>query len=285
MKVLKIIGLSLLGIILVLAIAIALFIYKMGSGFDSFETDPPDLPSDLGSKAILVFSKTNGFRHGGAIEASYPVYRQLARENDWSIFETDNGAVFSEEILKKFKVVVWNNTTGRVLIEEQRQALRDYLEGGGGFVGVHGAGDHSHHWDWYEDEVINARFSHHNISLELETASLSLERDTSNLAVSEGLPTAMSHQDEWYVFYDNPRENGSTVLYTVDENTFDVSGNLGFLVTDKDFGMGEDHPIVWYHELKAGRVFYSALGHHGAAFDNRDHQQILENGITWAGNF
>ena len=282
-KVLKIVGISLLSIIILLFIAVSLFLYKMGPGFDKFEEEPPSLPADLGTNAILIFSKTNGFRHGGAIEASLPVYRKIARENGWSIFVTDNGAVFNPAQLSRFKVVVWNNATGKVLTDEQRTAFRNYLENGGGFVGVHGAGDHSHRWDWYEDEVINARFSHHNIQLELDTATMHLETDTSNLAISAGLPPSLIHQDEWYVFYDNPRENGSTVLYTVDENTFNVSGNIRFLVTDKDFGMGDDHPIVWYHELKRGRVFYSALGHHAGAFDSEAYRQILENGIEWAG--
>lgn len=101
--------------------------------------------------------------------------------------------------------------------------------------------------------------------------------------ITHGLATTLSHADEWYVFYNNPRENNSKVVYTVDEKTFDTSGNLSFLIRDKDFGMGEDHPIVWYHDLKKGRVLYSALGHHARAFNSPNHQRLLENGIRWAG--
>ena len=69
-----------------------------------------------------------------------------------------NGAVFNPEQLAKFDVVIWNNSTGRVLTDEQRAAFKAYIENGGGYVGIHGAGDHSHHWDWYEDELVGARF-------------------------------------------------------------------------------------------------------------------------------
>lgn len=284
-KLLKIVGLSLLGLVVLIVVGISLFIYQMGNGFDTFEEIPPQLPADLGENTVLIFSKTNGFRHGEAIKASLPVYQKLALENNWTLFETENGAVFNEEQLKQFKVVIWNNVTGKVLTEKQREAFRKYLENGGGFLGIHGAGDHSHQWDWYEDEVLRARFSHHNIATELETATLYLETDTAYSALSEKLEQTLSHQDEWYVFYNNPREKGSTVLYTVDEKTFNTSGNLGFLITDKDFGMGEDHPIVWYHELKQGRVFYSALGHHGKAFNSKNYQQILKNALLWLGRF
>jgi len=284
-KFLKIAGLTLLGIILLIVGALALFIYDIGPGFDKFEDTPPKLPADLGSQSVLIFSKTNGFRHSDAIEASLPLYRKITRSNGWSIFETENGAVFNAEQLSRFQVVVWNNVTGKVLTDPQREAFRQYLENGGGFVGVHGAGDHSHQWGWYEDEVIRAAFSHHNIELKLDTAMLYLETDTSNLAISQNLPEQVSHQDEWYVFYNNPREKGSTVLYTVDENTFNTSGNIPLLVSDKDFGMGEDHPIVWYHELDSGRIFYTALGHHAGAFEQAFYQRLLENAIRWAGRF
>ncbi len=285
-KILIIIGSTILGLILIAFISISLFIYNMGDGFDTFEDTPPQLPANLNEKAILIFSKTNGFRHGDAIEAAISLYRQQAAANGWTLFETENGAVFNQEQLSRFKVVVWNNTTGKVLTEDQRAAFKQYLERGGGFVGVHGAGDHSHQWDWYEDEVIRAHFSHHNIAWDLDTGTLYLETDTAYADLSQGLLPSLEHQDEWYVFYDNPREHGCHILYTADEKTFSTNGNIGFLVTDKDFGMGEDHPIVWYHELEGeGRVFYSALGHHAEAFDSENYQRVLENGIRWVGRF
>lgn len=86
------------------------------------------------------------------------------------------------------------------------------------------------------------------------------------------------------LFNNNPRDKAFIPVYTVDENTFDPSGNLGSLVTDKDFGMGDDHPIVWYKELPGGgRSFYSALGHSGAAFAEEKLLGLLQRGIEWAG--
>ena len=91
--------------------------------------------------------------------------------------------------------------------------------------------------------------------------------------------------DEWYCFYDNPRAQTSSVLYTVDEATYDLSGNIGFLVKDKNWGMGQDHPIVWYHEQKEGKVFYTALGHSPTTFRHQNFQQLLTNAIQWTANF
>lgn len=281
-KVLKVVALSLGGLLLVGAIGLGLFIYKIRYGFNTYETEPPTLPTDL-QDAVLVFSKTNGFRHGEAIAASLPTFEKMAADQGWPLFVSDNGAVFNPEQLARFRVVVWNNTSGKVLNEAQRDAFRRYLEGGGGYVGIHASGDNSHHWDWYEQEVIGAHFSHHPLHPQLQTATMYLEADAADTQLAPALPARWKREEEWYIFYDNPRARGSQVLFTVDESTIKPSGNVPLLATDKDWGMGDDHPIVWSHAVGAGRAFYSALGHQGAAFQEPEHLQLLENAIRWAG--
>lgn len=282
-KFLKIVGISLAALVLVAAIGIGLFIYKVRYGFNFYETTSPELPANLTENGVLIFSKTNGYRHAGAIEASLPVFQQMAEENDWSIFITDNGAVFNPEQLARFSVVVWNNTSGKVLNDEQRQAFRAYLEGGGGFVGIHAAGDNSHQWEWYEQEVIGADFSHHPLDPQIQKSMLYLEPDQANHELAEDLPARWEREEEWYVFATNPRDSEASVLYTLDESLINPSGNIGFLVTDKDWGMGDDHPIVWYRTVGRGRAFYSALGHQATAFEEPFHIEMLENAIRWAG--
>lgn len=284
-RVIKIVIFSLVGGLLLVVTGGGALVYKARYGFNFYETTPPALPADLGEDAVLIFSKTNGYRHGDAIEASLPAFEKMAADNGWSLFVTDNGAVFNPEQLRRFRVVVWNNTSGKVLREEQRRAFRDYLEVGGGFVGIHAAGDNSHQWDWYEQWVIRAHFSHHPLSPQIQAATLYLEADAAQHVLAKDLPARWPREEEWYMFFDNPRKQASQVLYTLDETDIDPSGNLAFLVTDKDWGMGDDHPVVWYHEVGEGRAFYSALGHQAAAFREAAHLTMLENGIRWAGQF
>ena len=56
-----------------------------------------------------------------------------------------------------------------MLTDDQRTIFKQWIEDGGGFIGVHAAGDDSHQWAWYEDEVLQAHFSHHNIGQDLDT--------------------------------------------------------------------------------------------------------------------
>ena len=175
-KAFKIILFSVLGLLVLLVAAGAVFFYKIQNGFPvSYETEKPTINFPANQPAILVFSKTTGFRHGESIEASKPVFKEIGQRNGWFVYETEVGGIFNPEQLKRFKAVVFNNSTGRVLNDEQQQALGQYVEEGGTLLGVHGSGDNSHHWPWYETNLLGTQFSHHPIEPHLQTTDVHIE--------------------------------------------------------------------------------------------------------------
>ena len=95
------------------------------------ESVPPELPTDLASPALLLFSKTNGFRHEEAIDAGLPALEEIARARGWGLFATENGAVHNSEQLARFDVIVWFQVSGDVLDDQQRSALQSWIESGG----------------------------------------------------------------------------------------------------------------------------------------------------------
>ena len=283
-KFLKFLLYGFLSLLLLGIIGMGAFVYKVKYGFPFYDSTPPTLSVEMNNFSVLLFSKTNGFPHSEAIASAIPAFEKMAKKNDWSIYTTNNAAIFNPEQLAKFDVVIWSNATGRNLTDEQRMAFKQYMENGGGFLGIHGTGDASHHWDWYYQTLIGAHFSHHPLSPQIQAANLHLACDSTSSYPCLGLPTTFKRSDEWYVFYDNPRANGFNVLYTLEEKGVEMSGNIKFLVDDKDFGMGADHPIIWYKCLpNGGRTFYSAMGHTGASFQEPIHLEILEKGIQWVG--
>ena len=282
-KFLKIFGLIVLALVLLLGGAAAFFINRITNGKQVYETESPELPA-LPGYSVLIFSKTNAFRHGEAIEASLPVFQQIADQAGWSIFFTDNGAVHNSQQLAQFDVVVWNNVSGQVLTEEQRTAFRSYLEGGGGYVGIHAAGDFSHKWPWYYESLLGTEFTHHTLRPQFPEGTLTLEvPDSSAQTLAEEMPESWTKTEEWYNFKESPRKKGAQILYHLDEADINFDGSVPLLRPDRDFSMGEDHPIVWYKPIGAGRMFYSGLGHQGETFGNPTHQQLLRNAISWAG--
>lgn len=249
-------------------------------GVKVYESVPPALPANLPRPAILVFSKTNGFRHEEAIPAANALFTQLAKTNGWGIFETENGATFSPDILAKFDAVVFNNVSGDVFTPAQRAAFKSYLENGGGFVGIHGAGgDMKYAWPWYVDDVIGAQFIGHPMSPQFQHATVRIENATHPATL--GLPSEWQRTDEWYSFAASARKPGVTVLATLDEGSYNPKGMFG-----QELRMGKDHPIVWSRCVgpeghKRGRVFYSAIGHTATSYAEPNYRAMLLGATNW----
>ncbi len=177
---LRVIARIFLGLFVVLLVLIGWSGYQyymaFGGGGNVYESVPPVLPAKLNPTAILIFTKTNGYRHGPAIVASSAALQAIAAKNGWSSYVTENGAVFSPAQLARFKAVIWDNTSGDTLLPAQRAAFRDYIEKGGGFVGIHAAGgDPSYIWRWYVDTLIGAQFVGHPMFPQFQSAVVDIE--------------------------------------------------------------------------------------------------------------
>lgn len=255
------------------------FIYKVKNGFPvSYETEIPIIQFPEGKRNVLLFSKATGFRHGASIDAGKDVFASLAKKNDWFLYTTDEGGAFNAEQLAKFDAVIFNNSTGRVLNDEQQRSLETYVEQGGNLVGIHGAGDDSHHWDWYINNLLGSEFSHHPLDPQLQEAVIALN-PVPDSVIRAGLPATWTHTDEWYVFYENPRAKGFSILFTIDGERIRPSGNMLWM-RDKDFGMGKDHPVAWYRTVGKGRTFYTSMGHDAGAWKQEAFVRMLENFVN-----
>lgn len=239
---------------------------------------PPEISAEIARPAVLVFSKTNGFRHSEAIEMGVPVFEELAGRRGWGGFATENGAVHSREQLARFDAVVWFNVSGDVLAEDQRVALLDWIRGGGGFFGIHGTGgDSSYAWDEHPKTLVGAQFVGHPMGPQFQQATVRIE--AKEHPVVRHLRESWVRTDEWYSFAQSPRGPGVEVLATLDESTY--SPRMKIAVIDRDLRMGEDHPIIWTHCIGRGRALYSALGHQAEAYAEPQHVRLLEEGIAW----
>ena len=237
-----------------------------------YDSAPPEIPADIkGPNAILIFSKTNGYREEPAIQASNAALVAITKKRGWPSYVTENAAVMNADQLGRFKLVIWNNTSGDLLTEPQRAAFKTWMENGGAFVGTHGAGgDPKYEWAWYPETLIGAQFTSHS-SQQLGTVRI---EDTKS-PITKGLPAVWPRtvRDEWYAFKDNPRgKPGFHILAVADESTYDPQRST----------MGADHPMVWTHCVGKGPVFYSAIGHSAETYSEPNHLLLLENAIAWA---
>lgn len=112
-----------------------------------YDDDRPTFILPKGKPRILLFEKMTGFRDGPSVEAAHAAFLDMAKRHGWAMVATDRGGAISPAILSRFDAVIWNNVSGDVLTLTQREALKSYIERGGGFVAVHGsAGDPAYFW-------------------------------------------------------------------------------------------------------------------------------------------
>jgi cytochrome c len=96
---------------------------------------------------VLVFSRTTGYRHN-SIESGIAAVQKLGRENGFAIEATEDASAFTERNLKRFRAVVFLNTTGDILDARQQDAFERFIQAGGGWVGIHSATDTEYEWPW-----------------------------------------------------------------------------------------------------------------------------------------
>ncbi|MCO8271636.1 ThuA domain-containing protein [Actinoplanes sp. TRM 88003] len=214
--------------------------------------------------SVLVFSKTAAFRHD-AIPAGIAAVQQLGAANGFSVDATEDGAAFTDANLAKYKAVIWMSTTGDVLNAEQQAAFERYIQGGGGYAGVHAASDTEYSWPWY-GELVGAYFNAHPAN---QQATVKVEDHAHPSTAS--LPDKWSRFDEWYNFRTNPRSKVH-VLASLDETSY----------TPGTGAMGSDHPTAWCRDYDGGRTWYTGGGHTQASYSDPQFLAHLLGGIQTA---
>jgi type 1 glutamine amidotransferase len=218
-----------------------------------------------GAGRVLVFSKTAAFRHD-SIPDGIAAIRGLGAEHGFAVDATEDASVFDDTRLAPYGAVVFLSTTGDILDERQQAAFQRYIQGGGGFVGMHSAADTEYDWAWYGG-LVGAYFQGHPA---IQPASVVVVDRVH--PSTRTLPTRWDRTDEWYNFRSNPRARVH-VLATADETTY--SGGE----------MGADHPIAWCQFYDGGRAWYTALGHTRESYSDTLFLRHLLGGIQFAAGF
>ncbi len=213
---------------------------------------------------VLIFSKTAGYRHA-SIEPGIKAVKQLGKQHGFQVEATEDASIFNEDALKNFEVVMFLNTTGDILNQQQQTQLERFIQAGGGFVGVHAAADTEYDWPWY-GKLVGAYFTSHPNDPNVREATLDIV--DAEHAATETLPTHWTRSDEWYNYKTINDENN--VLIKIDESTYEGGTN------------GERHPIAWYKEYGGGRAFYTGLGHTPETYADSLYLEHLAGGIQYA---
>ncbi len=223
---------------------------------------------------VLVFTKTTGYRHEGAITNGKVMITALGSTNGYTTVNTENPADFTDANLANYKVVVWANTSGNnILSTAQKVSFEKFILNGGGFVGIHAASDtyRDKSWPWFNDlvgAIVQNCPNHTTQGLQGTMDVL----DQSNETVNH-LGATWTKGEEWYYW----RNTGC--------GGYLFNGNINLLRVRATGGNPDDEarPTTWYKEYKGGRSFYTALGHDGSDYiANSNFGKMIAKAIVWA---
>jgi len=210
---------------------------------------------------VLIFCRTVGYHHA-SIPAGIDAIIKLGEENHFDVDTTTNPLNFTDENLKQYAAVIFLNTSGDVLEDDQQTIFENYIKHGGGFVGVHSATDTEPEWNWY-GRLVGAYYKSHP---EIQPATLRIVNP--NHLATKDLPTTWKRTDEWFNF--GWYNDDIKFLIVIEEGSYAGGKN------------GGEHPISWYHNFDGGRSFYTGLGHTIESYSEPLFLKHLLGGIEYA---
>jgi len=232
-------------------------------------------------KALLI-TETAGWHHE-SIPNGITAIENLADRHNFDLKLQQEAIPITDEGLKDIDVVIFLSTTADIFDENEQQAFGRFIRSGKGYVGIHAAADTEYDWAWYT-QLVGRMFHIHPAQ---QTAVLTIENH--NFPGLEHFPDRLLWTDEWYEFGEE-KTPGLKYLVAVDENTYDPvvtwkgrdRDSNGNTIDRVGKGMGDFHPISWYHEFDGGRAFYTALGHIKKVYENQWFLDHLYGGIYYA---
>jgi type 1 glutamine amidotransferase len=216
---------------------------------------------------VLVYIKNGeGFVHK-SIPAGVEALRKLSVEQGFHIDVSEDPSIFYDENLQKYHAIIFANTNNDVFdTDEQRIAMKRYVQAGGGFVGIHIAIGTERNWTWFK-QMIGGTFDRHPPYQKFQVKAI----DRSHPSVTH-LPERWTIEDEpYYVKEYNPEVR---VLVAHDLTT----------ITDrqeKPNDFGKYYPAVWCNTFDGGRQWFTSFGHDDHIYQDPLFMQHILGGIKW----
>ena len=203
---------------------------------------------------LLVFIGTEGIYHDHVGQGKF-IADMLSQSDGISADVERNYQILSKN-LDDYDALLFYTDIG-VLTSAQETKLLDFINRGGGFIGLHTAAASFRKCEGYHD-MLNAFFDGHSKNMDFAVNIIDNKEP-----ITQGLEDFVVTDELYYLKHD------PTISH--------------HLMEAYDPAKDEVHVIAFTHEYGNGRVFYFALGHDMVATKNPSFQKILRRGVLWSG--
>lgn len=211
---------------------------------------------------ILVLSGSNhGFDKSAPVIAAF-----LSQQADMQVTVSDDKSTLAAPQLNEYDACIFGTGFTRGsrqddgtikrepdLTPAQEAGLFSFVESGKGLVGIHGTA-----W-WIGGRAVDLIGGHANWHPPGLTFTVNIE--TPNHPITTGIHD-FEVEDEIYI--------------SAYEPTLQILASAQW--------HGRAHPMAWVKSFGQGRVFYTTLGHTADTFMRPAMQQLVTQGVRWAGN-
>jgi len=240
-------------------------------------TDPVVAP--LQPRRVLIYSATAGFRHGSIPTGLYALTKLGQQTGAYEAVVSDDPANFEPDALRQFDTVVLLNSTGNIFMppDNNRVSVRDqftdaqwawlqqrnnrllnqlvdYVEAGGGLVGIHAATDACYGHQRY-GQSMGGYFAGHPWWANMDVTIVVEDPEHAvNRAAFDGVDD-IKIKEEIYQFSEKAYSRDRLrILLHLDPTRSDEPKNPPKRADG-------DYAVAWVQAVGEGRVFYTSLGH------------------------
>lgn len=230
----------------------------------------PDRTAVSGWPHVLIYTRNGqGYVHDN-IAAGVECLQEICAQKGWTAEVTDDASIFTAERIGRFDAVIFANTNNEAFeTDAQRDVFQQYIQDGGGFVGIHSACGSERKWPWFWANL-GGKFVRHPPLQPFEIRVIDRHHPSTS-----HLEDVWRWEDECYFM--NELNPGIHVLLAVDLRTIEDEGKSEY----PGRVYGDFFPLCWDQGFDGGRQWYTALGHKIEHYQDENFVRHLAGGIEW----
>jgi len=222
-------------------------------------------------RVIAFYTAKNDQAHITFVHEANKWFPVQASRYNFQYDSTDNWSNLNTAYLKNYDIIVFLDT--RPERKEHRDAFREFMQGGGGWLGFHFSAfalndsEYPQNWDWYHNTFLGS--GEYKSNTWRPTSAVLRTEDTTH-PVMEGLGKKVtSSPNEWYRWRNDLRNNPDIqILLSVDSSSFP----LGTGPKKEEIWHSGFYPVAWTN--KKFRMLYVNMGHNDIDYENGTNKQL-----------
>lgn len=220
---------------------------------------------------VLIYTKNGeGFVHDN-IASSVKGLKKLAMDNGFTVDVSDDPSIFTPGNIDQYDLLIFSNTNNEAFDNQtQRDVFKNYIQQGGGLLGIHSASGSERDWPWFW-KVIGGKFLRHS-----KFQSFSIVKIDPNHISAQVVPNTWVREDESYYLKElNP--DIQVILATDLTSIEDDKAKNEYPANT----FGNYFPVTWCHNFDGGHQWYTSLGHRKDHYEDSVFMNHILSGIKW----